>query len=272
MPWPKHEAARLGGRDDLVPLPGREVVAGRVVAAGMQHDDRAGRGHVQRGQHAVEVDPAARRDVVRIGLDGEAGVGEQRAVVLPARVADQHLGAGVQAAQEVRAELEAAGAAECLHGGDAAGLDDGAVGPKYEGLDRSVVRGDAVDGKVAARLRCFHHLALGALHALQQGELARIVVVHADAQVDLVRVGVGVERLGQAQDRVAGSHLDGLEQRHAGNPLEVGGRGPRAVPVMRYAVRLPAILVRRLPPTPEKHARRHRSPSRAEKRRVHQLS
>jgi hypothetical protein len=56
----------------------------------------------------------------RVGLDLEAGVGEQRAVVFPARVADQHLGRRVEALQEVGADLQAAGAAEGLHGGHAA--------------------------------------------------------------------------------------------------------------------------------------------------------
>ena len=36
-----HQLARLDGGDHLVPLRGREVVAGRVVAAGVQHDDGA---------------------------------------------------------------------------------------------------------------------------------------------------------------------------------------------------------------------------------------
>src|SRR5205085_10824478 len=136
---------------------GREVVAGRVVAAGVQHDDRAGRGDGERVHHAVEVNALAGGVVVRVVVDLEAGALEQRAVVLPARVADQHVRVGVQALQEIGAHLQAARAADRLHGGDAPGLDGGAVGPKYESLDRTVVGGDAVDGQVAARLRRLDH-------------------------------------------------------------------------------------------------------------------
>ena len=78
------------------------------------------RRRVQRGQHAVEVDAARGGVVVGVAVDLEAGVGEQGAVVFPARVADQHLGVGVQPLQEVGADLQAAGAAKRLHGGDAA--------------------------------------------------------------------------------------------------------------------------------------------------------
>ena len=60
---------RLDGGDDLVPLGGRDVVAGRVVAAGVQHDDGAGRRGVQRGEHAVEVDAALGGVVVGIAVD-----------------------------------------------------------------------------------------------------------------------------------------------------------------------------------------------------------
>jgi hypothetical protein len=99
--------------------------------------------------------------------------------------------------------LQAAGAAQGLHGGDAAALDRLAVGPKYQALDGAVIGGDAVDGQVAARLGRFHHASLGLLHALEQRQLAVVVVVDADAQVDLVGVGVGGELLVEAQDGVA---------------------------------------------------------------------
>ena len=88
-----HQVARLDGRDDLRPLRRRDVVAGRVVAAGVQHDDAC-------PGSRRSAPPACRRSrrrggrvVVRIGADREAGALEQRAVVFPARVADQHLGA-----------------------------------------------------------------------------------------------------------------------------------------------------------------------------------
>jgi hypothetical protein len=177
---------------------------------------------IQRGQHVVEAHAALVGVVVRVGLDHEAGVGEQRAVVLPARVADQHLGGRVQLLQEVGAQLQTAGAAQGLHGGHAAGVEDVAAGAEHQALHGLVVGGDAVDRQVAARLVGFHQLRLGGLHALQQRQLAVVVEVHADAQVDLGGVGVGIELLVEAQDRVARGEFDGSEQRHLKTSCQKG--------------------------------------------------
>ena len=98
------------------PLLRRRIDAGRVVAAGVQHDDRAVRAAARSArEHAVEVEAARRRVVVRVAVDREAGALEQRAVVLPAGIADPDLRAGREPAQEIGADLEAAGAAQRLH-------------------------------------------------------------------------------------------------------------------------------------------------------------
>ena len=91
-----------------------------------------------------------------------------------------------------------------------------AVGAEHQAFDRGVVGRDAVDGQVAAGGGLVHHGFLGRLHALQQGQLAVVVEIHAHAQVDLVGVGIGVELVVQTQDRVAGGHFDGGEEGHAG--------------------------------------------------------
>ncbi|MCY1517210.1 hypothetical protein D9M68_518800 [compost metagenome] len=180
----------------------------------MQHDDGAGRCRVQGGQHAVEVDAALGGVVVGVALDREAGVGEQRAVVFPARVADQHGGVGVELLEEVGADLQAAGAADGLDGGHAAGGDGLALGAEDQALDGVVVGHDAVDRQVAAGRWGLHHVLLGGLHALEQGQLAVVVVIHADAEIDLVGVGVGCKLLVEAEDRVARRHFDRGEHRH----------------------------------------------------------
>jgi hypothetical protein len=228
MPWPKAlvghvqergELARLDGGDDLVPLRGGDVVARGVVAAGMQHDDGARGRRVQRSQHAVEVDAAGGRVVVGVGLDHETGRGEQRAVVFPAGVADHDLGVGRQLLEEVSADLQAAGAANALGGDHAAALDRLAVGAEHQALDGGVIGGHAVHGQVAAWLGRIHHLLFGGLDAFEQRQLAVVVEINADAQVDLVGVGVCGELFVQAQDRVARGHFDGGKQRHE-IPLE----------------------------------------------------
>jgi len=137
-------------------------------------------------------------------------------VVFPAGVRNQHFGVGTDFFQEVGADLQTAGAADGLHGRHAAGLDHVGVGTKDQALDRVVIGHDAVDRQVATGSRFFHHGFFSGLYALEQGQLAFVVEVHAHAQVDLVGVGVGSVLLVQTQDRVAGGHFDGGKQRHGG--------------------------------------------------------
>ena len=117
-------------RHHLVPLLRAQVDAGRVVAAGVQYDDRAGCGGLQRGQHAGEIDAMRRGVVVRIGDDVEAGGLEQRAVVFPARLADHHRRVGMQSVQQISADLQRAGAAQRLRGDQPAGLAQVGFGTK----------------------------------------------------------------------------------------------------------------------------------------------
>ena len=157
-----------------------EIDAGRVVAAGVQQHDRAGRHGLERPEHAVEVDAAGLGVVIGVGIDLEPGALEYRAVVLPARVADPQFGIGRGAAQEIGAHPEAAGAAQGLHGDDPALFQRRAVGAENQALHRLVIGREAVDGEVVARRRLLDQLALGAAHALQQRHFAVVVGVDAD--------------------------------------------------------------------------------------------
>ena len=69
---------------------------------------------------------------------------------------------GQKSAQEVGADLQAAGAAQRLHGDDAAFLHDAAVGAEYQLLHRLVVGRDAVDRQVGAAARLSAQQSLGA--------------------------------------------------------------------------------------------------------------
>ena len=88
-----------------------------------------------------------------------------------------------------------------------------AVGAEQERLHRAVVGGDAVDRQVAARRALVGHRVLGALDAFEHRQLAVVVVVDADAEIDLVRIGVGDEGLGDAEDGVARGEFDGGQER-----------------------------------------------------------
>ena len=74
--------------------------------------------------------------------------------------------------------------------------------------------GRAGGRRCAARGGRGHHGFFSGLHALQQGQLAGLVEIHAHTQIDFGGVGIGIELFVQTQDRVARGHFDGGEKRH----------------------------------------------------------
>ena len=174
----------------------------------MQHHHRAGGQAVQAFLHGREIHAVGGSVVVRVVLDREAGVFEQGAVVLPARVADPHVVGGAELAQEVRAQFQAAGTAQRLHGHGALLGDDRAVGAQQQALHGRVVGGKTVDRQVGLGRAHLQQLFLGGAHAGQQGHLAVVVVIHAHAQVHLVGVLVSHIGFSHAQDRVLGGEFD----------------------------------------------------------------
>ncbi len=194
------------------------------MAAGVQHDDGAGRQVLQVFQQAGAVHAMARGVVIAVVLHRESGRLEQRAVVFPARVADGDHGVRQQALEEVGAGLQRAGAADGLGGDHAAFGQQGGVGAEQQLLHGAVVGGDAFDRQVAAWRVGLDARLLGLGHGAQQRNSPLLGEVNAHAQVDLVRTGVGVEGFIQAQDRVARRHFDGGEQTH-----DCGGLGEEKV-------------------------------------------
>ncbi len=193
--------------DDSTPLLVVGVDAGRVVAAGMQYDDRSRGQLLQRGDHAVDVQPVRRGLVIRIDIDDEPGAFEQRAMVFPRRVADPYLRAGREPAQKIGADLERTGAAERLNGDDATGLHELGLGSEDQAAHRAVVGGDAVDRQIDVRPALVGECALGPVHALEQRHLAVVVAINADAEVHLARVRIGIERFRDTEDRIARRHF-----------------------------------------------------------------
>ena len=137
-------------------------------------------------------------------------------MVFPAGVGDQDFGVGVELFEKVGANLQAAGAANALDRGHAAAFDGLAVGTKHQAFDRRVIGGNAINGQVTAGRGFFHHGLFGGAHAVQQGQLAVVVEIHAHAQVHLGGVGVGVELFIETQDGVTRGHFDGGKERHVG--------------------------------------------------------
>ena len=219
------KAAFLQQRRDLLPLRDGQVGAGGVVAARMQQDHGTGFQPAQVGQHAGEIQ--AMRGGVEIGVvdDVEAGRAEYGAMVFPAGIADRHRGVRQQLLQQVRAHAQGAAAADGLGGGDAAGGDQLRILAEHQLAGGGVIGRQAVDGQVAARLALGGQGFFDAAHAVEQGDAALLVVVDADAQVDLLGAGIGVVSLGQPQDGVAGHQFDGCKKRHGWGPLMSEGGG-----------------------------------------------
>ena len=207
----RHQPAAADALDDRGPLRIGRIDACRIVAARMQNDDRTGRHRIDRIDHSREIEAVRACVVVPVLVDLEARVLEQGPMVFPARITDPHLRVRQQSPKEIGADLQRSGAAQCLHRDDPARAHRFIVGAEDQHLRRLVVRGDTVDRQVAARRRLAGHVPFHALHALEQRQLAGVVVVDADAEVDLARILVGNEGLGDAENRVARGHLDCAE-------------------------------------------------------------
>jgi hypothetical protein len=186
------------------------------------------------GDHAVDVDTTVDRVVVAVRGHREARATEQRLVVLPGGVRDEHGRVGVAELEQARAETQPACTSQCLDRDDPSVGDDRRLGAEDELLHRGDVRREAVDRQVASGPLRPRERRLRDLHALEERNLAGRVEVDPDAQVHLGRASIGDERLGETEDRVSGSLLDFREQRHHGSFRVVygsisapAGPGPR---------------------------------------------
>ncbi len=65
------------------------------------------------------------------------------------------------------------------------------------------VRPRAVDRQVRHRLLPLQHELAGPLNRFEDRRLAGAVLIDADAQVDLLRIRIVAERLGETEDRIA---------------------------------------------------------------------
>jgi hypothetical protein len=189
----------------------RQVDAGGVMAAGMQGDDRRGGCGSQGGAHSGEVDAAGLVVVVRIRGDAKARALEQRPVVLPARVTDQHRIEAADPLEEIGADLQRAGATKRLRRDQPARGDQRRVLAEQQFLHCGVVHGKAFDRQITAGEAGFHACPLGFAHGAQQWDAAVVVAIDAGTKTDLAGPRVGSKCLGQAQDRVPRRQFDGLK-------------------------------------------------------------
>ncbi|MNM84836.1 hypothetical protein D3C81_969380 [compost metagenome] len=157
----------------------------------------------------------------------DTGPLEHRLVVVPGRIADPHLRGREVALEQIGADLQRAGAADGLDGGDATRLDRLVVGAKQQVLHRGAVVGGPFHRLIGARRRRGGALGFGLLHRGQQRNAALLVVIEADPQVHLLLAGVFVEGFDERQYGVASIGIDVFK--HGGSlKLTVQFRRPGA--------------------------------------------
>lgn len=109
--------AHHGG--DLFPLVLGGVDAGRVMRAGVEQDDAAGRGGAEGVDHAVEVEALGFGGEVRVVGERETDIGEDLVVVGPCWAGEVDFWLrGVEFRQEEAAQMDGAGAGDGLEGAD----------------------------------------------------------------------------------------------------------------------------------------------------------
>ena len=188
----------------------------------MQQHDAARRQLFDRRTHRVEAHAAGRGVVVRVLLHDEAAAFEHRAVVVPARVADPHAAVREPALEEIGADLQAAAGAHRLDRGHAARGHRFVLRPEQQLLHGAPRVGGPFHRQVRLGAAFGQHLRLGFAHAGQHRDAAVVVEVDADRQVDLVRPRIGVERIDQREDRIAGVRLDMFEHGMAPTTQKAG--------------------------------------------------
>jgi len=127
-------------------------------------------------------------------------------VILPARITDPDLCIRHEAAQQVGADFQGAGAPERLDSRSPLLGDQRRALSEQQVLDREVVGRDPVDRQVPAGRVARAALVLGLSDRSQQRDLAVVVVIHADTQVHLRRTGIRSKRLVESEYRIPRRH------------------------------------------------------------------
>jgi len=172
------------------------------MAACVEDDDAPAGEALQLRDHPLEIEAVGFGVIVGIGFDVEAGRLEERAVILPARVADPEGRLREVPLQEIRADLQGARPARSLYRHRPPLGDQRRIGPEQELLDLCVIGGDADLGKVILGVLSGVPALLRIADDVEHRDFPAAVLVNSHAQIDLLRIGVGVERFGQAKDRV----------------------------------------------------------------------
>lgn len=116
-----------------------------------------------------------------------------------------------ESVEERTANAQRTRTADTLHGGRAAVTHCRRISAQCQ-LHRQLAElRVAADGRVLLVQFAVEDLLFGLEDGRQHQRLAVVVAVRPNAKVDLLRVGVALERLGDAENRVGRTHLDVAE-------------------------------------------------------------
>ncbi len=197
---------------ERAPLLKRQVGAAWVVTGRVHEHDITGARLLQPIEHRFEEQPVSGGVVVGIALELQSAAAEERRVIAPGRIAQIHHRGGRDGADEFGADAQRTASPGSLRGPCAAHRTRRVARPEYEGLDGGVVFLAARSRHIGlGRLRRKHQL-LGAAHALEHRRVAARIPVDADAEVDLLREGIGAKLRHEPQDLIWLQPVDGLKQ------------------------------------------------------------
>ncbi|MCY1438806.1 hypothetical protein D9M71_550190 [compost metagenome] len=126
-------------------------------------------------------------------------------------------------AEEVRGQAQGAGAARSLGGAGALASQQRRILAEYQLQQQIAERGIAVAAGVALGGLAGQQTLLGVLDRLHDRRAALGVLVHADAEVELGRAGIGAVGVHQAENRVAGYPGNRLEMTHGSSSAVASG-------------------------------------------------
>ena len=163
----------------FVPLFGRQIHAGGVVATRVQQHDVAAVQRVQELRQFGKAHADGFGVVIRISADFDARAFQNAAVVVPCRVAHEGARIWIPAFQKIRRQFQRARAAQRLHGDGAVLLQNGVSVAQQHAQCGGAEGGVAFHRQIGLRLNGL--LRLGGAHGLGQRQAACIVKINADA-------------------------------------------------------------------------------------------
>ncbi len=180
------------------------------MAAGVQHDNIAFGDVLERGQHAVKVQPVLSIDV-GIALDLETCGREHAEMIGPGRIRQPDRFAWQLGGDEIRGQTQRTGTTGGLRGAGALVGQHGTLGAKDHLQHVLAVLRIAVGADIGFGGFVVDELFFGGLDRAHDWRHAVFIAVNADTQIHLLGVGVILELLDQPENRVAGDSLNRFE-------------------------------------------------------------